>query len=92
MSDHLRVEYEHIRVVYGPYFATSTVATARESGFEIMPRGGKTICSILNAEGTILGMGIANCNKVDNFCKKVGRKVALDRALHSAGLKRSDLP
>jgi len=39
------------------------------------PRGGKTICQIILAEGE------ATCSMSDQFCYKTGRELAFERAL-----------
>lgn len=38
------------------------------------------------AEAPRAGLGVATCGARDQFCRAVGRKVALDRALHQAAL------
>lgn len=45
---------------------------------EVNPKGGQTVCSMkIDGEEYI---GLAFCSKMDNFCKKTGRKIALLRA------------
>lgn len=103
MSDHIHVKYEHIRFLkqtatrpagsdWTPVArAVGTVYAARLAAWDILPRGGSTICRIKNASGNTIGIGVAKCSASDNFCKKIGRKIALDRALHAAGIDRNDL-
>jgi len=41
-----------------------------------------TMCTIVVRNKIF--QGIAKCNKVDNFCRKTGRKVALSKAMRKA--------
>jgi hypothetical protein len=42
---------------------------------ELSPRGGKTVCQIILAEGE------ATCSMSDQFCYKTGKETAFERAL-----------
>jgi hypothetical protein len=44
-------------------------------GLYLAPRGGKTVCQIILAEGE------ATCSMSDQFCYKTGRELAFERAL-----------
>lgn len=51
-----------------------------------------TVCELLTLEGDTLkpfATGIAQCHPKDNFCKAVGRKRSLKRALENAGFDKS---
>lgn len=50
----------------------------------ILPRGGKTEVHITTPYGFEL-VGIAKCSEDDNYCKRTGVKIALDRALINDG-------
>lgn len=41
-----------------------------------------TVCKILDSKGDVVGEGVANVYKTDQFNKKIGRKVSFTRALH----------
>lgn len=46
--------------------------------------GSSTLCTIAVQNGETwdaVGNGTATCHKSDNFCKEIGRKIALERAL-----------
>jgi hypothetical protein len=43
--------------------------------YPVAPRGGKTVCQIILAEGE------ATCSMSDQFCYKTGRELAFERAL-----------
>lgn len=45
---------------------------------------------IYNNKGELLAVGLAVCSFSDNFCKAVGRKIALERALKSSDLSQKD--
>lgn len=45
-------------------------------------KGGMTTVQVMLADGRY-GIGVARCSKKDNFSYAVGRKIALDRALHN---------
>lgn len=49
-----------------------------------------TVCLICN-DGGIWSRGIAICSKSDNPCKKVGRKLAYQRAMKANGTRNSSL-
>ena len=58
-----------------------------DSYSSLSPRGGRTVAQIIRPaehpdEGPeILAEGQAVCNLSDNFCKRLGRTIALGRAL-----------
>lgn len=41
-------------------------------------------------DGKQSSCGLALCSESDNFCRRIGRKVALARALKNAGLNKPD--
>ena len=47
------------------------------------PRGGETICKLVNAEGVVMAQGSAACHPKDNYVKRTGRGIALARALRA---------
>ena len=48
------------------------------------PRGGTTIARV--SVGGRRGEGVARCSDQDNFSKRIGREIAVGRALKDAGL------
>jgi hypothetical protein len=56
----------------------------KQLGYTIVPRGGYTVAQIFSDEGNLIGYGAAVCSPQDNFCKRVGRKIAEQRAVYSA--------
>ena len=72
VPDGCKVRYKHERVV--------NWAGGRRTD-DISPKGGRTIARILDAEGTELALGEAVCRPDEQFNKKIGRMVALGRAL-----------
>lgn len=57
---------------------------------EISPYGGRTTCGITFADGSVV-YGVAECSRRDNYCKKIGRDIALGRALKTAESKFPEL-
>ena len=49
---------------------------------EFLPRGGRTEVEIYRGE-ELIGSGVANCSKNDAYNKKIGRSIALGRALEN---------
>ncbi len=58
---------------------------ARKDGFDVAPKGGKTIIEVTVPQGSgILPAtvtGVAECSLKDNYCKRTGIQVALGRAI-----------
>ena len=62
-----------------------------------LTKGGGTVCEIIeiirHADGghhkKRTGMGIAECSDEDVYCKEIGRKLSLGRALKHAGFDRN---
>lgn len=50
-------------------------------GPDRLPKGGKTEISITNCETGLTYQGIAECSNNDAFNRKLGNKIALNRAL-----------
>lgn len=47
------------------------------------PKGGRTIVEITTPDGKEL-KGIANCSRIDSFCRAYGRNLAIHKALNGA--------
>ncbi len=58
-------------------------------GFDILGRGGKTICYKEEDDGTII-YTIAYCSSRDNFCRRIGR--AISRGRFQSSLHRCEIP
>jgi len=54
--------------------------------FEEVDEQYQTVCEILNGESKYYGTAL--CHKKDQFCKAIGRKLSLARALRKAGLSK----
>ena len=57
-----------------------------EAGHTPAPHGGQTSCCITLADGTEV-WGVAECSQLDNYSKKIGRDIALGRALKTLEAK-----
>lgn len=83
IPDGLKMEVMHYRMfqsAYGclPHLMLSTPKDRQHA----LPRGGLTVVMLLNSNGQICYQGSATCSINDNYNKKIGRNIALQRALH----------
>lgn len=83
------VEVTHLRWVHGDEGPLEIpIPTAYvEPHEEIIPNGGVTVVDIFDKEGNVLSTGIAHCSIEDNFNKRIGRQLALGRAIYQLDLK-----
>ena len=52
-------------------------------GLKPCARGGKTVCNIIDDSDKlekVIATGVAYCSMSDNFCYRIGRRIALGRA------------
>jgi len=64
-----------------PQFATAIGPKLHKNGVtEVWPRGGRTVVVLLDSNDNEF-VGEATCSPKDNYCKKEGIRVALQRAL-----------
>lgn len=75
---------EIIKYFYGAGFETKLESWNPVIGYKLLglkqePR--ISICGVLDTETNILKIGCARCSPKDQFIKKIGRKLAYDRAL-----------
>lgn len=70
----------HVEGTVGPWYRGKEGWPA-----ELQPRGGHTIAKVVLADGSEI-VGEAHCSARDNYSKKIGRDIALGRAL--AALER----
>ena len=52
----------------------------RKIGMTISPRGGRTVAHLVK-NGEIVVSGVAKCGPRDNFNRRIGRDIAIGRAL-----------
>lgn len=83
----MEIKYQHFRINKDtgrlePWFKPrkSPDGEMVRPGYEPDPRGGMTICFLFD-EDFPTAYGIAECSLKDQFQYKVGRKIALDRAI-----------
>lgn len=60
--------------------ASGNVVSIDEGPLPVLPRGGQTVCRVILPDGSEIE-GVAHCSKKDNYSKKLGRDIALGRAL-----------
>ena len=58
----------------------------QESGMVPLTKGGKTIVTLIR-DGNVVGRGEATCRNDENFNKKLGRTIAIGRALQNETIK-----
>ena len=86
-----------IRYFYGTEYKIATVPVLLDSNNEVIttignPVGKKkstprvTICSIYDSDKSTLSFGVSRCSTKDIFNKKLGRKLALERAENNSQL------
>jgi hypothetical protein len=85
VPDGFRVWYEHRRLM-------KQVPTTALYHYEhvLDPRGGSTVAKLFELsddpkEDEPVAVGVATCSTNDNYCKKVGRTIALGRAVRALG-------
>ena len=72
------VIYDHER----PYVVGNMLVVGfRVNGQQPLPRGGCTVATILDADRNLVAFGEATCHERDNYNRRIGRMIALGRAL-----------
>jgi len=91
----LKVYIQHRRYynvnggVVGPFTSREAISFDYP-GRATYPQGGDTQVRIYDSEGNLLTEGEAICSMKDPFCKKLGRTIALGRALSKA--RKEEIP
>lgn len=62
-----------------PFYMTRFDASTE--GFKVLPTGGATEALIIDEENKPLAIGFASCSIKDPFNKKIGRDIAIGRAV-----------
>ncbi len=92
----MKVTYKHYRIHKAPwnekmplkgrplpeylaYYPTRKTRKEQRQRWSPFPKGGKTVCEIVLDDGRTF-MGVAHCSMADNFCYRLGRKIAYGRA------------
>lgn len=91
----MKIEYKHYRFTYehyasGKYFSGRHGVALRyyrgQTWWTPTERGGYTEC-MLTIGDVMVGYGVAECSRKDQFCYKTGREIAFGRAIKSIGEK-----
>jgi hypothetical protein len=72
------VKYRHNRVTTDGEFTAGNAPGAK---------GGETEARIYGPDDSLVALGIATCHERDNFCRRIGRDIALGRALKQLSRK-----
>lgn len=78
-----------VKIDESEYIVNWVHSRIHHSNNHIERKDSATLCRIILPNGKIY-TGIARCSKRDNFCKDIGRKVSLTRALKSAGFDKAE--
>lgn len=81
----LEVKFSHLRLAEGsPALEGGTnlrsMRELREAKLPVSAKGGRTLASILDGE-KVVATGVAQCNAKDPFNYRIGRDIALGRAI-----------
>ena len=89
IPDGLKMEVMHYRMfeVADGYKPTLDISTPQHRRYAL-PCGGVTVVMLVDMNGNIYYKGSAICSKKDNYNKKIGRNIALQRALNPPKEKR----
>lgn len=78
----VRPHFEHHRYPDGAPRERAFLLTPKRAQETFLdPRGGVTVCRLLNSFGAIVLEVEARCHPEDVYCKQTGRDIALRRAL-----------
>lgn len=88
LPEGVKIEYAHYRVPRNrgsakgepPFFSLYRYYRDKDK-MKPNEKGGKTICYIRDPNGNNIAVGEATCSMSDNFCYRIGREIALGRAL-----------
>lgn len=76
LPDGYRVRYKHIRL-----YARGGIFVGIDDMYSLEPKGGETIATVVDLHGDTIGVGYSRCRPDENYNKRLGRTIALGRAL-----------
>ena len=83
LPDGYTVKYRHVRHHKIPH------PSKMDGGEPVLAeKGGRTIATLKDADGYVVGVGEAICHPNESYNKHLGRVVSLGRAMKHAGLSR----
>lgn len=65
------------RTILTPFFPKEL----REQKITPHAKGGQTVARLYDVEGNLVAEGVATCHENDNYNRRIGRDIALGRAL-----------
>lgn len=90
-----RVKYKHYRYVFRHdrqnHVLTALDPFMRRSPIHIEPCGGETRAVIYDEKNKVIGVGDAVCRTDENYVKRIGREIALHRALRACSREVQEL-
>ena len=78
-----KIEWVHVRFDLGEPNPHRGLLNDYENHPEKYNLRAMSYCWIIASDAVVVARGMAYCTMSDNFCRKTGRKLSLDRALHS---------
>lgn len=80
LPDGYKVKYRHRRLAAGSGHYIDELA---HGSFPIAPaaKGGETEAKVYDPDDSVVAIGVATCHERDNFSRRIGRDIALGRAL-----------
>ena len=84
LPDGLKARYRHERLAFDHgigHVVRATHYVLWSAGLSPLPRGGLTTCRQVTDDGAVVAEAQARCSKRDNYNKRLGRSIALGRAL-----------
>lgn len=82
-DEDVKVYVSHLRVSEGSFGELWTSHELRKLGLKPKAKGGLTLVQLEYGDGRTF-RGSARCSPRDNYCKAIGRDIAIGRALKSA--------
>ena len=80
LPDGYQVKYRHRRMTTGG--VEFEPAGSRSFSFlALSAKGGETEAKVYGPDDSVVAIGVATCHERDNFCRRIGRDIALGRAL-----------
>lgn len=80
LPEGFKIKVTHMRYAASGILA-GTSRELKERGVPIDPKGGWTRAFIYTPNGNIASYALALCSPKDNFCRRIGRTIAVGRAL-----------
>lgn len=76
------VKYRHRRMTArGDMYSLGSYERGLGEFLSVSPKGGETEAKVYGPDDAVVAIGVATCHERDNFNRRIGRDIALGRAL-----------